>query len=1378
MAMHDMTQTMTPMLHVLGPIELDGTTGPIRLGGPKQQAVLALLVAARGQVVSRSTVIMGVWGEDASDDRQRSFHTYVSNLRSLLGAPIERRGDGYRIDPATIRADAWEFEDAVERCRTDLAATPAESAAQLREALGWWRGLPYLEASEAEGLHAEISRLEDLRVDAVELRADADLRLGRHEEVVTELDALVLEYPLRERLRTLQMLALYRSGRQAEALRAYERAREFFVEELGLDPSPELAVLQVRILNQDPTLMVDSGQTTTQRLAFLFTDIEGSTHLWELHLQDMAATLARHDEILSAAVADTGGRIFRDTGEGIGAVFPDVPSAAAAASQAQHSLSTEAWHPGPAIRARMAIDVGDVDVRGDEYFGPPLNRCGRVLAAGHGGQVLLSGAAQDDLALASVEGTQIRQLGEHRLRGLSASERIGQLLIEGLPSDFPPLRLHVSGVDPTQRLDGDVLLGYELRNVVGAGTFGVVYRAFQPSVRREVAVKVVRPEYAGHPAFIRRFEAEARLVASLQHPNIVPLFDYWRDPGGAYLVMQLMRGGSLADALDKRWETNDAIRLLHQVAAALAHGHGEGVVHGDLKPSDVLLDGSGNAYVGDFGTATRLLDPVEDGQLPPSAPAYRAPEDQAESAPDLRADIYSLGVLASELLTGRRPDATGDAGTCGLAEPVRAVLATASAALPEQRYNTVPEFIVALDEALQVTELANDLVPVRTDRRNPFKGLAAFGEADAREFFGREDLVDALMTAVTDHSLVTVVGPSGSGKSSLVRAGLVPRLRRNDVDGSADWFITTLEPGTHPLDALAEAIEAIADTPVDDPVGLLEGGGDSLVGLIGQSISVPGAEVLLLVDQFEELYTQSTGTERATFVEVLTAALTEGAVRSVITIRADFFDRALSDPALAQLVQAGLVPVVPLSKDELLAAIERPVADAGVSIEPGLATRMADEVYGRTGALPLLQFALTRLFDERETDQLTAADYEAMGGFAGAVGHQAEKTYAELTVSQQLVAEGVLLRLVSIDEESDVTRRRVRRSELESLYLAGDDVTAVIDRFDRARLLAFDRDPVSRGATVEIAHEAILTAWGRLGDLVDRHRESLLLTRRLRAAMVDWLEADHADEYLLHGDRLARYRELDGTRSLSADEQEFLRRSQEAEARAFRAAQRARRRRAAVALAAGLLALVAVIIVTVSTIESRLASDVASMRALVVQALEEADSRPDVALLLAVEAYRRDPGPESQAGLLSALRQSTEAVVRTAGSHAGPAPNSFCGGHAEKPGRFLSTGTDANGATEVVIHDVVSGDVDRVPAPFSCAISELAGGRIIGTTATDPFDSEGVHVDHGSIRRGGHRAGSRPASLPGRAGRWPPAVRAGRRERGHGHHRHRRPEQR
>ncbi len=229
---------MTPNLRVLGPIELERTEGPVRLGGPKQQAVLALLIAARGQVLSRSSVIMGVWGEDASEERQRSFHTYVSNLRSLLGGLIERRGEGYYIDPAAIRVDAWGFEDAVEQGRVELTTDPRGTAERLREVLGWWRGLPYLEASEAEGLETEISRLENLRVDAVELRLDADLRLGRHEEVVSELDALVLEHPLRERLRALQMLALYRSGRQAEALRAYQRARGFFIEELGLDPRP------------------------------------------------------------------------------------------------------------------------------------------------------------------------------------------------------------------------------------------------------------------------------------------------------------------------------------------------------------------------------------------------------------------------------------------------------------------------------------------------------------------------------------------------------------------------------------------------------------------------------------------------------------------------------------------------------------------------------------------------------------------------------------------------------------------------------------------------------------------------------------------------------------------------------------------------------------------------------------------------------------------------------------------------------------------------------------------------------------------------------------------------------------------------------------
>src|SRR6478672_7955321 len=149
--------------------------------------------------------------------------------------------------------------------------------------------------------------------------------------------------------------------------------------------------------------------------------------------------------------------------------------------------------------------------------------------------------------------------------------------------------------------------GYELQNELGAGGFGAVYRATQPLLGREVAVKIIQPRYANHPNFIRNFEAEAQLVARLEHPYIVPLYDYWRDPSGAYLVMRYVRGGSLLNYLrEGPWALNDTVRLLDQIGGALTVAHRQGVIHRDVKPANILLDEDHNAYLADFGIAQAL----------------------------------------------------------------------------------------------------------------------------------------------------------------------------------------------------------------------------------------------------------------------------------------------------------------------------------------------------------------------------------------------------------------------------------------------------------------------------------------------------------------------------------------------------------------------------------------------------------------------------------------------------------------------------------------------------------------------------------------------------------------------------------------------------
>ena len=800
----------------------------------------------------------------------------------------------------------------------------------------------------------------------MESRIEAELALGHHAALVPELEVLCTEFPLREELRAQHMLALYRSGRQAEALRAFQKTRTYLAEELGLEPSERLRELERRILNQDELLLLEI-EPQVQTLAFLLTDIEDSTTLWELHAEAMRSAVAEHDRIIRRSVEDAGGRIVKRVGDGIDTVFAEVGAAVQAAEEIQRGLADiDDSETGPLL-VRAAIDFGEVEARDGDYFGPVLNRAGRMLAAGHGGQVLLSADAHAALA-ASQAGWQAKALGEVRFKGIGSPQNVFQLLLDGLPSEFPPLRIdRLPPLVPAVAF-GRSLRGYELREQVGSGDFGIVYRAYQPSVGREVAIKIIRPELVNQPSFVRGFEAEAQLVAQLEHPHIVSLYDYWRDPEGAYLVMRWLRGGSLRQALERGpWNVQPAARLLAQVASALSYAHRQGVVHGDLKPANVLLDDEGHAYLSDFGIASRLASSSELTQVMTSSPAYVPPEELEGASRTPRSDLYCLGLLTFELLSGRRPPMDGALPSLTelrpeLPESLDGVIAQATAADPGQRYESVDAFLAAFEQALGAVTPTAEVI--YTPAENPFKGLRAFGQADAEDFYGRDSLVAELVAAVDRHRLVAVVGPSGIGKSSVVKAGLIPDLQDGALDGSETWVITDMFPGSYPYEELAAALLRVA---VERPDELVEELARDELGMVRvtKRILPPDTELLLVVDQFEELFTLTTDEEsRRGFLDGLTKLATDSRARTrvLVTLRADFLDHPLRYPEFGELLRAGMVAVTVPSEDELAEAIERPAARVGVRFEPGLVSQIVADVQDQPGALPLLQYALTELF--------------------------------------------------------------------------------------------------------------------------------------------------------------------------------------------------------------------------------------------------------------------------------------------------------------------------------------------------------------------------------------------------------------------------------
>lgn len=734
-------------------------------------------------------------------------------------------------------------------------------------------------------------------------------------------------------------------------------------------------------------------------------------------------------------------------------------------------------------------------------------------------------------------------------------------------------------VKQREQLTGQTLKGYELLEKVGAGGFGAVYRAHQTLVKREVAVKVILPQYANNPDFVRRFEAEAQLVANLEHLHIVPLYDYWRDHTGAYLVMRWYRGGSLYDVLQNgHWPINDVSRVVDQISAALAVAHRNNVVHRDLKPANILLDEERNAYLADFGIAKDVgkisehadaiaaEEAAADGFV--GSPEYISPEQIREADITSRSDIYNMGLLIYELLTGRKPFENMPLSTLitkhlneplpeitdtnpNIPDSINDVIARATEKDPEMRYDDVLALASEFREALRQTDAADierlnyrtqpafDLKTLGIDVNaapevepdNPYKGLRPFGEADAANFFGRERLVAELLLQLQSETQVSrfmaVVGPSGSGKSSVVRAGLLPKLRRGAVGSSDTWFYVEMTPSAHPLEELEAALLRVAINPPASLMTQLREDERGLVRAIKRVLPADDdTELVLFIDQFEEVFTQTDNeAERKHFLDSLAEAANDEAcrLRLIVTLRADFYDRPLLYPSIGQLVSANSIVVLPLSHDELHDAIIRPAENAGLVLDRDLVAQIIAEVGDEPGTLPLLQYALTELFVRRDERRLTSEAYNSIGGVTGALARRADDIYDNLTSDEEAAARQLFLRLVTLGEGQEDTRRRTDLAELFSMEGDDDTMQRVIDLFGKYRLLTFDNDPISRIPTVEVAHEALIRRWQILREWLDESRDDLRTQRRVAQAASEWERTNQDSSYLARGTQLEQY---------------------------------------------------------------------------------------------------------------------------------------------------------------------------------------------------------------------------------------------------------------
>ncbi|HWN66563.1 MAG TPA: serine/threonine-protein kinase [Haliangium sp.] len=729
---------------------------------------------------------------------------------------------------------------------------------------------------------------------------------------------------------------------------------------------------------------------------------------------------------------------------------------------------------------------------------------------------------------------------------------------------------------------------YEIIRLLGRGGMGEVYLARDLRLGRLVAIK----RLAAHgPGLAQRFLAEARATARCHHESIVVIHEVGEDDehgGHPYMVLEYLEGQTLRQWLREHAASagehapvppGRAVELMVPVVRALAYAHARGIVHRDLKPENVMITRSGAIKVLDFGIAKLLCPSGPDEEPPDCVPdgaiahvpgpmsengsvhsstligtlPYMSPEQMNVGAIDHRSDVWTVGIMLFELVAGRHPmparSVTNLMRIADEDEPMPSVAEVAPDLAPglgslvgvidrcllKRPQHRTPSARVLLAE-LEALAPGRGAALVGDDG-SPFAGLAAFQEADAPRFFGRDRDVVHIVNELHSRPLVAVVGPSGTGKSSLVRAGVIPALKRS----GEGWDAHVVRPGRDPLAALAgilaQAHGATEDTGRPDgdrPDTLIDSAASAMLGPVIERLRAePGylgarlrarassklRRVLVFVDQLEELYTLGAPPDaRAAFRACLAAVADDAAspLRVVLSMRSDFLGWLTEDPALGAEVARGLVLLPPMDRDGMRQALLRPVEANGHRFEsPALVDRMIDALDATPGALPLLQFTAARLWELRDTGQrlLTCASYEQLGGVAGALATHADAVLAGMSASQRTLARAVLERLVTPER----TRALVRLADLRELQHAADAVDHVVQHLAGMRLLVIERDAEGEDHVVELAHDSLIDRWPTLAGWLTEHQDEAAFLARLRGAAQEWEKGDRDEGLLWRG---------------------------------------------------------------------------------------------------------------------------------------------------------------------------------------------------------------------------------------------------------------------
>jgi class 3 adenylate cyclase/energy-coupling factor transporter ATP-binding protein EcfA2 len=934
-----------------------------------------------------------------------------------VGERLLTRAPGYLLRIESGEADSSRFESLLaEATRLAAAGELGDAISTYGTALGLWRGPAWAEFADFDFARAEVARLDGLRATGTDDRVEVVLAAGRHDEAIGELEATVTRHPLRERPRAQLMLALYRAGRHADALRAYDAFRRYLGEEVGLEPSASLAQLADAIVLQKPELdwapppgargrpALPAGAVT-----FLFTDIEGSTRLFRQLGHGFVELLERHRRLVRAAVASRGGVEVNSEGDGLFFAFSSARSALGASVGAQCALVGEVWPPEAEVRVRMGLHTGDATPHDGDYMALAVHQAARIKDAAHGGQVLLSGATVSAIGGDVPDGCSVMGLGTFPLRDFEGGVELYEAHHPSLPASFPPPRVDASAPASAHLATAPfpASLATDTEALIGRTT---ALEWLEVLWQRAVAGEHVTALIYGPPGI-----GKSRLLAEFGRRVHV---------GGARVVDSL-----------------------------------PGSQQGGSGPTLAVLD--------DFeGPTLDVLGPNATGVL--VLAASRAPVAGTDNTRELRglsADevglllAYKIETVTLELGGAIHAETSGNPGRVhDVARRLRDREAEERVQRALERVGAATDEARALRDAIATGVLERErLAAVNAGIAAlgvcPYKGLARYEAADAPFFYGRERLVATLVARIAVDRFVGVVGASGSGKSSLVRAGLLPALSAGALPGSGAWPTCTCTPGEHPLRSFAHALGPLAGVPGPELAHRLDRQPDELGSVLDAALrGRTGASVVVVVDQFEEIVTLCRDQEeRERFAGALIDAVTDPEVPAVVVavVRADYYAALAVHPELARLFEHSQLLVGAMGDSELHRAITEPARRTALVLEEGLADEVCADAGAEPGALPLVSTAMAETWARRDGVTLTLAAYREAGGVHGALARLADGAYGGLDDAGKVLARQLFLRLAEPGEGSDDLRRRMPRDEF-SAGPAGDEV---LDAFVGRRLL-------------------------------------------------------------------------------------------------------------------------------------------------------------------------------------------------------------------------------------------------------------------------------------------------------------------------------------